>query len=150
MNTKKTFKISAIALGTVVAITVIFIAVYLLLIAPSFVGKTGPDGAMLKQYIEPAELKKLTENPDESIWIIDVRPESAYRDGHIPTAQSFPSTTIMARLNELPRDKYLIIYCETGGRVQIVTKRLAKAGYTRYMNWGANYRWKYDRATGDN
>ncbi len=145
---KKIVKRIAIVCGVVTAILGILVAVYLCVIAPSFVGRTGPDGQILKKYIEPVELKKLTENPDDSIWIIDVRPASAYAEGHIPTAKSFPSGTIESRLNEIPREKYLIIYCETGGRVQAVIKKLERNGYTRYMNWGASYRWKYEKEKG--
>ncbi|HPI21889.1 MAG TPA: rhodanese-like domain-containing protein, partial [Spirochaetota bacterium] len=66
------------------------------------------------------------------------------------TARSFPSSEIESRLTELPREKYLIIYCETGGRVEAVIRKLKRHGYTRYMNWGASYRWPYDWATGAN
>ena len=150
MSGKKILKISAITAGVLAVLAGILVAVYMFVIAPTFIGRTGPEGEMLKKFIEPAELKKLTEKPDESIWIIDVRSEENFRKGHIPTAKSFYSGTIMSRLDELPKDKYLIIYCETGGRVQSVIRKLSKEGYTRYMNWGGNSRWPYERATGDN
>ncbi|HNR88194.1 MAG TPA: rhodanese-like domain-containing protein [Spirochaetota bacterium] len=143
-------KIIAIIFGAAIVAVGSLIAVYLLIIAPSFVGRTGPDCAMLKQYVDPAALKTLTERPREDIWIIDVRPASAYRAGHIPTARSFPSPEIESRMAELPREKYLIIYCETGGRVEAVIRKLKRHGYTRYMNWGASYRWPYDWTTGAN
>ncbi|HZL09001.1 MAG TPA: rhodanese-like domain-containing protein [Prolixibacteraceae bacterium] len=44
------------------------------------------------------------DNPVDSIWILDVRSERAYLNGHIPTARSFPSGTIMSRLNKIPKD----------------------------------------------
>lgn len=99
---------------------------------------------ILKKYLDPKELKILTENPQANIWIIDVRPSSAYKNGHIPTARSYPSGEILDRLNELSKDQYLILYCETGGRAQAVIKNLEKAGYTKMMNWGGFSRWPYD------
>jgi len=150
VNGGRILKISGITAGVLAALAGILVAVYMFVIAPTFIGRTGPEGKVLKKYIEPAALKKLTEKPDPSIWIIDVRSEENYRKGHIPTAKSFYSGTIMSRLDELPKDKYLIIYCETGGRVQAVIRKLSKEGYTRYMNWGANSRWPYKRATGGN
>ncbi len=104
-------------------------------------GYAGPDGEMLKQYIEPAKLKELVDKPRKDIWIVDVRPASAFKKAHIPTAKNFPSSEIMNRLAELPKTQYLIMTCETGGRAQIVIKKLEKAGYTRFMNWGANSRY---------
>jgi rhodanese-related sulfurtransferase len=112
-----------------------------------FVGKAGAESKVLRKYIEPSELKKIVENPVDSIWIIDVRSEKAFKNGHIPTAKSFPSGTITNRLNEIPKDKYLIIYCTVGGTVKMVSKKLRKAGYKRYINWGGLSRWEWEKAT---
>jgi rhodanese-related sulfurtransferase len=112
-------------------------------------GYAGPDGEPLKAYLEPEALRVLTENPQDDILIIDVRPANAYKKGHIPTALSFPSSEIMERLNELPKDVYLILYCETGGRAQMVIKKLLEEGYTRLMNWGGYKRWEWDFVQGD-
>lgn len=110
-----------------------------------YVGKTGAQGKILKKYVDPAELKKLVENPLDSIWIIDVRSEKAYAAGHIPTAKSFPAGKIKERLNEIPKKQYLIIYCTIGANAQIASKSLKKAGYRRYMNWGGLSRWVWDK-----
>jgi rhodanese-related sulfurtransferase len=109
------------------------------------VGKAGSQGKVLKKYIEPAELKKIVENPVDSIWIIDVRSEKAYSNGHIPTAKSFPAGTVSDRLNEIPKNKYLIIYCTVGANAQIASKKLRKAGYKRYINWGGISRWEWEK-----
>lgn len=111
------------------------------------VGKTGPHGKVLKKYIEPSELKQIVENPVDSIWIIDVRSEKAYSNGHIPTAKSFPAGTVMSRLSEIPKNQYLIIYCTVGANAQIVSKKLKKAGYKRYINWGGLSRWEWAKET---
>ncbi len=112
-----------------------------------YVGKAGTQGKVLKKYIEPSELKKLVENPVDSIWIIDVRSEKAYSNGHIPTAKSFPAGSVMNRLNEIPKNQYLIIYCTVGANAQIVSKKLKKAGYKRYINWGGLSRWEWEKET---
>ena len=109
------------------------------------VGKAGSQGKVLKKYIEPAELKRIVENPVDSIWIIDVRSEKAYSNGHIPTARSFPASTANDWLTEIPKNKYLIIYCTIGANAQIVSKKLRKAGYRRYINWGGISRWEWEK-----
>ena len=111
------------------------------------VGKAGAEGKVLRKYIAPSELKRLVDNPVDSIWIIDVRSEKAYLNEHIPTAKSFPAGTVMSRLNEIPKNQYLIIYCTVGANAQIVSKNLKKAGYKRYMNWGGISRWEWERET---
>ena len=118
------------------------------LLAGCFEGYVSSEGEVLKQYLPPEKLQELVTNPDNSIWIIDVRPASAYQKGHIPTAKSFPFSEILSRLDEIPKDTYLIVYCETGGRAQGVIKKLEKQGYTRLMNWGGITRWPYERAEG--
>jgi rhodanese-related sulfurtransferase len=127
--------------GVFLASIVVF-AVFVL--TGCFEGYIGSEGEVLKQYLSPDKLQALVANPDDSIWIIDVRPASAYQKGHIPTARSFPSSEIFSRLGEIPKDKYLIMYCETGGRAQGVIKKLEKKGYTRLMNWGGISRWPYE------
>ena len=119
----------------------VILAGMLISLTGCYEGYTGSDGAMLKQYLEPAALKTLVDNPREDIWIIDVRPEGAYKKGHIPTAKNFPSGEIMKRLDEIPMTRYLILVCETGGRAQMVARKLEKKGYTRFMNWGASSRY---------
>jgi rhodanese-related sulfurtransferase len=136
--------ISKIALITLFLFTVL---INVVAAQSVFVGKAGAEGKVLRTYIEPSELKKIVDNPVDSIWIIDVRSEKAFKNGHIPTAKSFPSGTIMNRLNEIPKDKYLIIYCTVGGTVKMVSKKLRKAGYKRYINWGGLSRWEWERAT---
>ena len=114
-----------------------------------FTGYVSKEGEILKQYLTSEKLKELIDSSDDSIWIIDVRPSSSYIAGHIPTARSFPSSDILSRLDEIPMDKYLIIYCETGGRAQVVIKMLAKKGYTKMMNWGSYKKWKYEYVKGE-
>ena len=113
-----------------------------------FVGKAGAEGKVLGKYIEPSELKKLVDHPVDSIWIIDVRSEKAYLNFHIPTAKSFPSSSIMSRLNEIPKTQYLIIHCTVGAMAKIVSKKLKNAGYKRYINWGGISRWEWEKETG--
>jgi len=135
-------QISRFALLTLILVTVL---AFNALAQSVYVGQAGKEGKVLKKYIEPAELKRLVEHPADSIWIIDVRSEKAYLNGHIPTAKSFPAGNIANRIDEIPQDRYLIIYCTVGGNAKIVSKKLKKAGYKRYINWGGISRWKGER-----
>lgn len=141
-------KTAYIAGGTLLTLGLL-IAIYLLFIAPTFVGNAGPDGDVLRKYLPPEKLKEFTEDPVDNVWIVDVRPRKAYLKGHIPTARNFPSSEIESRLDELPKEKYLILQCETGGRVQAVIKKLKPHGYTRYINWGGVGRWPYEMESGE-
>lgn len=44
-------------------------------------------------------------------FVVDVRTEEAYNQGHIRGAKLIPNTEIGARSKELPRDKTIVTYC---------------------------------------
>ena len=102
-------------------VNVLWIIPVLFVLSGCMTGDVSSDGAVLKQYLDPAALKELTENP-----------------------KSYPSTEVMSRISELPKTQYLIVYCETGGRAGAVISKLEKEGYTRMMNWGGYTRWPYE------
>lgn len=105
-------------------------------------GYMSSDGKSLEKYLAPEELKKIVDNPDPNIWIIDLRPASMYNKGHIPTAKLYPD--IVNHLDEIPKDKYLVLYCIFSPGVQMNIKKLEQAGYTKNLNWGRYSRWPYE------
>jgi rhodanese-related sulfurtransferase/DNA-binding transcriptional ArsR family regulator len=48
---------------------------------------------------------------EESVVVLDVRPEEEYRAGHVPGALSVPITSLEAALQVLPKDKEIVAYC---------------------------------------
>ena len=64
------------------------------------------------QRIGPEELKKLIENNDPSILIVDNQPKGVYDLGHIKGAINFPWAMDIKSPGELPMDKMLILYCD--------------------------------------
>lgn len=61
------------------------------------------------QTINASELVQRMESGD--IVILDVRPESEYRSGHIPEARSIPIDELETRLGELSRKREIVAYC---------------------------------------
>lgn len=43
--------------------------------------------------------------------VIDVRSPSAYEQGHIKGSLSIPTADLLAKVDQLPRDKKIITYC---------------------------------------
>jgi 3-mercaptopyruvate sulfurtransferase SseA len=43
--------------------------------------------------------------------VVDVRTQASYNTGHIKGAKLIPTAEILARANELPRDKTIVTYC---------------------------------------
>ncbi len=72
--------------------------------------------------------------------IVDVRPPSKYGKAHIPTAINLPNGNLEGE-DIPPKDKFIIVYCETGGRAQKAAQKMEKAGYTKIYNWGGFGKW---------
>ena len=45
------------------------------------------------------------------VFIVDVRNQASYDQGHIPGAKLIPSTEILNHIKDLPRDKTIVTYC---------------------------------------
>lgn len=97
----------------------------------------------------PAALKALIDSGatvgEGEYRIVDVRPKRKYAKGHIPTAINIPNGRLDGSKETPPKDKKIILYCETGGRAQTAAKKqLAPAGYTQIYNWGGFRGWSFE------
>ena len=75
-------------------------------VSPPTQNQVPGDGA---RRIRPAEARTALDK-GEAI-IVDVRGESSYEAGHVKGARLIPYSDLIARLDELPRDKMIITYC---------------------------------------
>lgn len=68
--------------------------------------------------VEPAprmpldQFLALYDDPAKRPLIIDVRAKESYDQGHIAGAISFPESDVDTRINELPKDKLIVAYCQ--------------------------------------
>lgn len=58
------------------------------------------------------DFKALYDDPAKRPLIIDVRTKEIYDQGHIKGSISFPEADVDARVNELPKDKLVVAYCQ--------------------------------------
>jgi hypothetical protein len=56
------------------------------------------------------ELQQLLTQPDT--LLVDVRTAGSYAERHIPGAVSFPFSTIDQHIQDVPRDKFIVAYCQ--------------------------------------
>lgn len=61
--------------------------------------------------------------------IVDVREREEFTGGHIPMAVNLPLEDIKQGNISFPKNKVIIVYCETGGRSAVVARILADKGY---------------------
>jgi hydroxyacylglutathione hydrolase len=73
------------------------------------------------------------------VHVLDVRNASEYAAGHIPGAQHIPVGHLAERLKEIPRDKPLVVHCQSGGRSAIATSVLQALGLTSAEDMRGGY-----------
>ena len=83
--------------------------------------------------ISPSELKQLIAS-NSDIQIIDVREDYEYDEMNI-NGKLIPMGEIMDRVDEIPRDKKVIMHCRSGKRSETALKALeAQHGFTNLYN----------------
>ena len=61
--------------------------------------------------------------------IVDVREREEFTGGHIPMAVNLPLEDIKQGNISFPKNKVLIVYCETGGRSTVAASIMSDKGY---------------------
>jgi rhodanese-related sulfurtransferase len=90
--------------------------------------------------LKPAEIRQLLDAKSSDIVIVDVRDESEFKEGRIPTAINIPVETFALRSEVLPKEKKIVVYCNTGGRSYNAYRKLMKLAYpsifqTTFAEW---------------
>jgi NADPH-dependent 2,4-dienoyl-CoA reductase/sulfur reductase-like enzyme/rhodanese-related sulfurtransferase len=82
-------------------------------------------------------------NLPENAFLLDVRTSSEFEAGHIPTAINIPVDNIRDRMQELPLDRAIYIYCEAGLRGYLAQRILRQTGFEQVANLSGGYlSWK--------
>jgi len=83
--------------------------------------------------ISVQELKAMIDAKEE-LFILDVREEYEYEAANIG-ATLIPMGDIMERVNEVPKDKKVVVHCRSGKRSATVINALEQNfGYTNLVN----------------
>jgi len=91
--------------------------------------------------ITPKEVYKIIKN-NEDYLIIDVRGPEEYAGGHIETSKLIPVSELEDRLDELPNNKPIIVYCRSGSRSRSAAKILVENGFSNVYDMGGIRDWQ--------
>lgn len=79
--------------------------------------------------------------PDDIL--LDVRSSEEFASGSISGAVNIPIDELRARLDELPKNRSIFVYCEAGLRGYLAQRTLRQSGYGKVVNLSGGYRlWK--------
>ena len=71
----------------------------------------------------------------ELIYVVDARTPEEFESGHFPGSVSIPLEQMKTRLAEIPKDKFIVVHCKTGGRGEIGYRMLKEEGYAvKFLN----------------
>lgn len=75
----------------------------------------------------------------EEMAVLDVRGLSEWEAGHLPGVRNIPVGHLADRLDEVPRDKPVVVHCLSGARAAIAASVLKAKGYEDVANLAGGY-----------
>lgn len=82
---------------------------------------------------------KVRELVENNALIIDVREKDEYVLGHLKNAVNIPLSEIRGRLDEIPKDKTVYLYCRSSQRSYNAVMALQNLGYDNVINISGSY-----------
>ena len=97
--------------------------------------------AAVARNVEAQEAFSLIGQSDE-LFLLDVRTLGEYQQVRLEGAQLIPIDQLIKRLDEVPKDRPILVYCAVGSRSAQVVNYLARKGYPELYNlYGGIYSW---------
>ena len=84
--------------------------------------------------IEVTELANLLDNNNQPVEIIDIREAQEIASGTVPSARHIPMATLPMRIDELPRDRQVVMVCRSGARSGHACAWLMQQGFDNVYN----------------
>ncbi|MFP3324010.1 rhodanese-like domain-containing protein [Planococcus sp. SIMBA_160] len=95
--------------------------------------------------VAPSEANEMVENGEA--YVLDVRNQTEFDEGHIDNAQHIMVGTLKNRLDEIDTDKTIIVQCQAGARSAIAASVLKANGIDQLVNMTGGYnKWQQDAA----
>ncbi|MEW5931512.1 MAG: MBL fold metallo-hydrolase [Gemmatimonadota bacterium] len=77
------------------------------------------------------------------VELVDVRNSSEFEAGHLAGARNLPLGRLAERLGELPRDRALVVHCQSGARAGVAISLLQARGFRDVLHLAGDFAgWK--------
>ena len=97
-------------------------------------------GAMSYSEVTPGEVRERLAK-GEDVFLLDVREPDEVAEWAYPIGVNIPLGQLGARVDELPRDRTIVVACHVGGRSAQAATALSDAGYTAENLAGGAVAW---------
>jgi rhodanese-related sulfurtransferase len=113
----------------------------ILLFALVVVAGSGSVWAATARNVTPDEAFRLV-GQGKDLYLLDVRTFGEYQQARLDGARLIPIDQLVKRINEIPREQPVLVYCAVGSRSAQVVNYLARQGYPEVYNLsGGIYAW---------
>jgi rhodanese-related sulfurtransferase len=92
--------------------------------------------------LTPGEYQTQFVQPKTPHLLVDVRTAGEFAGGHIPGAVNIDLQQLSSRLNEIPRDQPVVLYCRSGSRSATAARLLGQQGYEHVYDLGGIIAWQ--------
>jgi rhodanese-related sulfurtransferase len=83
-----------------------------------------------KTRIKEVKPKEVMADTNPNLVLLDVRERNEWNLGHLPNAMHLPRGSMETKIEALvPRDKHVVIYCQSGNRSAFAADTLQQMGY---------------------
>ncbi|RJS62390.1 MBL fold metallo-hydrolase [Bacillus sp. PK3_68] len=91
------------------------------------------------------EPKEIIDKIDD-FYILDVRTDSEWKEGHIPQANHVMLGTLEDRIKEIPHNKPILVNCKSGARSAIAASILQANGFKQILNLTGGFdKWSQEK-----
>ncbi|MGE7767530.1 MBL fold metallo-hydrolase [Peribacillus sp. NPDC096540] len=99
----------------------------------------GAPSSSLEMYesITPLEAQPLIDNNE--VHVLDVRNETEWNEGHMEQAQHIMIGNLLKRIDEVKKDKKIVVHCQSGVRSAIAMSILQAKGISNIVNMTGGY-----------
>ena len=94
---------------------------------------------LLSGSFKQVNVDKVRDLVEKGAYIVDVRERMEYENGHIKGAVNIPLSELRDRVNEIPKDKPVYLYCRTGQRSYNAALALQNLGCNNVINITGSY-----------
>ncbi|WP_461205781.1 FAD-dependent oxidoreductase [Clostridium sp. DL1XJH146] len=94
---------------------------------------------LLNGQFKQVPVSKVRELVEQDAFIVDVREENEFEEGHLVNAVNIPLSQIRDRLDEIPKDRPVYLHCRSAQRSYNAVLALQSLGYDNACNISGSY-----------
>lgn len=119
-----------------VQIAILIVVGLIIFLIASLGGEQANSSGTLPAFVSVDEAYQMYQ---DGTFVLDVRTSEEWNEFHAPNTTLIPLDELASRLNELPKDRTIVVVCRSGNRSQAGRDILVQAGFNATsMNGGLN------------